>query len=305
MSPDMTGGDEAIVPREGPELRSWVLLLVGVGAASLSAILIRYAAEVEPLALSFWRCAAGAAVLAPFARLRAQRAYGAPLRMPLIAGAFLAVHFATWITSLELTTVASSVLLVSTTPVFVALAAWLLFGERLTRSGWTGIALAVTGAALVGGGGLGGSSAFGDGLALIGGATAGGYVLAGRLARRDLGIVVYATVTYAFSAGLLVVACVAAGVPLWGWSARTWLVIVAIVAGPQLLGHTVINLVLRDIDATTVSVSIMAEPIIATALAYVLFEEVPSLLVLPGGAAILVGIYLTTTARRAVPEIVE
>jgi drug/metabolite transporter (DMT)-like permease len=302
----MAGGERtvAITGTMRPSWTTWALLAVGVGAASMAAILIRYASAAEPLAISFWRCAAAAVVLAPFARV-AGRPPLEPVRTSAVAGAFLAVHFAAWITSLDLTTVASSVLLVSTTPIFVALAARLLFSERLPPGAWAGVVASFAGAALVGGGSLGGSSAVGDALALAGGATAAGYVLAGSVARRTLGIVVYAVVAYSVSAVLLLVVCIATGVALGGWPAATWWAIAGIVVGPQLLGHTVINLVLRALDATTVAVAIMAEPVIATALAYLLFDEAPSLLVYPGGAAILAGIYLTSRERAPAPEIVE
>jgi drug/metabolite transporter (DMT)-like permease len=286
--------------------QSWVLLAVGVLAASVSAILIRYADDAEPLAISFWRCAAGSALLLPFARRRVRALPRAQARLPLIAGIFLALHFATWITSLELTTVAASVLLVSTTPIFVAVAAWWLFKERQTTTMWIGIGVALAGTTLIALAQEGGDeSLLGNLLALAGGAAAGGYVLAGRAARRALGILEYAVVTYAVAAVLLVVACAAGSVPLWGYDAETWWAITAIVAGPQLLGHTTINLVLDDIDPTTVSVTIMAEPVIATALAYMLFDEVPSLLVYPGGVAILIGIYMVTVMRRTPAVILE
>jgi drug/metabolite transporter (DMT)-like permease len=285
------------VPR--PATRDFALLWIGVISASVSAILIRYADGAEPLAISFWRCAAGAIVLLPFARAGLGALEPGTWRMPAVAGAFLAVHFATWITSLELTTVASSVLLVSTTPIFVALAAWLLLKERVQARGWGGVLLAFAGTVLVAGGDLSGSSLDGNLLALIGGATAGGYVLAGRSARQDIGILEYAVIAYASAGALLLAACLVEGVELWGFDARTWWAITGIVIGPQLLGHTMINLVLKDIDVTTVSVSIMAEPVIATALAFVLFDEVPPALLYPGGAAILAGIYLTSTTREA------
>jgi drug/metabolite transporter (DMT)-like permease len=281
-----------------PAARDFALLWIGVVSASVSAILIRYAEGAEPLAISFWRCAAGAIVLAPFARAGLGTLRPGAWRLPAVAGAFLAAHFATWITSLELTTVASSVLLVSTTPIFVALGAWLLLGEGVPARGWAGVVAAFAGTVLVAGGDLSGSSLDGNVLALIGGATGGGYVLAGRRARQDVGILEYAVIAYAIAAVLLLVSCVLGGVELWGYDARTWWSIAGLIVGPQLLGHTMINLVLKDIDVTTVSVSIMAEPVIATALAYLLFQEVPPALLYPGGAAILAGIYLTSTSRR-------
>lgn len=288
-----------------PDWVPWALLGIGICAASTSAILIRYATDADPLALSFWRCAVGAAVLAPFARAHLQVLDRSRLRLPAIAGAFLAVHFASWITSLSLTTVASSVLLVSASPIFVALAAWLVFHERLPSIGWIGLVLALAGTALVGGTGFGGSSLGGNGLALLGGATAGGYAMAGQMARRDLGILEYAVITYSVAAVLLLGACLLGGTPLFGYDAQTWWAIAGLIAGPQLLGHTVINLVLSDLDATTVTVAIMGEPIIAITLAFLLFSEVPSWTVYPGGAAILIGIYLVSTARRSPPLQVE
>lgn len=221
------------------------------------------------------------------------------MRLPLIAGAFLALHFATWISSIRLTSIASSVLLVSTTPVFVAVAAWLLQQERFPASTWTGIAIALGGTALIGGGDLGGSSLWGDLLAVAGAAAAGGYFMAGQKARRDLGILEYASITYAAAALLLLVACAIARVPLIGYSPKAWWALAGIVVGPQLLGHTFINFALKEIDPTTVSVTVMAEPVLATLLAFLLLSEVPSVLVLPGGAAVLFGIYLVTRAEPA------
>src|SRR5918992_1225570 len=291
-------------PRARPPLApgggSWALLATGVVAASFAAILVRYAPGAEPLAISFWRCAAGAAALLPFAR-RLPGSRPAELRLPALSGVFLALHFATWITSLRLTTVAASVLLVSTTPVFVALAARALWGESLRHRGWIGIGLTLMGSALVAGGDLGGSSLAGNALALAGGASIAGYVLAGRKARRSMGIVEYAVVAYACSSALLGAACLVAGVPLAPYGSSTWLALAGLVVGPQLLGHTVINFVLRDIDATTVSVVVMAEPLIATALAYALLDEVPPALALPGGALLLAGIYLVSTSSRGGP----
>lgn len=281
-----------------PAWSSWLLLALAVASTSCSAILIRYADDAQPLAISFWRCAAGAAALAPFVTRRFHGIDAVSMKRSLVAGAFLAVHFATWITSVNLTTVASSVLLVSTSPVFVAAAGWLLFGERLKSVVWAGIGLTLAGTALIGGGGFGGSSVVGNVLALIGGAMAAGYLVTGRIARRYLGIIEYAVVAYAAAAALLLVACMAAGAPLWGYRAPTWWAIAGIILGPQLLGHTLINFVLKDIDATSVAVMIMAEPVISTALAFALFSEVPSLLVYPGGALVLTGIYLVSSAGR-------
>ena len=282
---------------------TWLLVALGVGVASVSGILVRYADDAGPLAISFWRCAAGAAVLLPFAWKEIRQMSSRDFVMPAIAGIFLALHFATWITSIDLTTIAASVLLVSTTPIFAAAAGRIFFGERVGARGVAGIALAFAGTALIVGTDVGGSDALGNLLALAGGAMAAGYFIAGRLSRKTLGILPYAVVTYGVAAFLLLPPTLIDGQDLVGYDAQTLLALAAMIVGPQLLGHTVINLVLDDLDATTVSVSIMAEPVIASALAYFLFSETPTALIYPGGAAILVGIYLAST--RSQPVVLE
>jgi drug/metabolite transporter (DMT)-like permease len=157
----------------------------------------------------------------------------------------------------------------------------------------------LAGTILIVGGDLGGSSLTGDVLALAGGIAGGGYAMAGQASRKTLGILEYAVVTYAVAAVLLFFACLVKGDSFSGYGGGTWIALAALVLGPQLLGHTGINYVLKEIDATTVSVAIMAEPVIATALAFLLFAETPSLLVYPGGFAVLLGIYLTTSVARS------
>lgn len=281
----------------------WVLLAVGVLGASVSAIFVVYAEGAHPMAISFWRCAAGAAVLAPFAAKRLRRLEWPQVKLPALAGLFLAAHFATWITSLELTTVAASVLLVTSSPAFVALMAWWLFGERLRSVAWLGIVLTAAGTALVAGGDLSGAEFEGNLLALAGAVTVGVYMLVGQVSRRELGILEYSVVTYGVAGALLLLSSVAVGAELWGYDAQTWWALVGLLIGPQLLGHTVLNYVLKDLGATTVAVAVMAEPLIAAILALMLFGQVPPLVIYPGAAAILTGIYLVSTRGKS-PEVV-
>ena len=294
------------MPVGTPAWLTWTLLAVGVLGASVSAILIRYAQEAHPLAISFWRCAAGAALLAPFARGGFRRMQPRAWVLPAVAGVFLALHFVTWITSLELTSIANSVLIVTSAPIFVAIAARYLLKERMRGVVWIGIVLAFAGTAVIAGGAEGGTASLrGDLLALVGAVAVGGYGLAGQVARRELGIIEYAVITYGAGAVLLLPISLATGVDLWGYSAGTWAAMGGIVLGPQILGHTVLNYVVKDLDATTVYVAVMAEPPIAIVLAYFLFSEAPSFLVYPGGLAILIGILMVSVGRRQAPEIVE
>ena len=296
---------EAVVERVRAPWVPWVLLAVGVVGASISAILIVYAQEAHPLAISFWRCAAGAAVLAPFAPRAVSKMTARQFRLPAAAGVFLALHFATWITSLELTTVAASVLLVTSSPAFVAVIAWWLLKERLQGIAWVGIVATIVGAGLVAGGNLSGSALSGNMLALIGAVTVGGYMLAGQESRRQLGIIEYSVITYGVAALVLLPACLVVGADLGGYESQTWWALAGLLIGPQLLGHTVLNFVVKDFGATTVAVAVMAEPLIAAVLAFMLFGEVPSVLAYPGGAAILLGIYLVSTRRKPPRVVVE
>ncbi len=288
-----------------PSWAPWALLWMGMAAASFAAPLIRYTAEDSALAVSFWRCFAGAAILAPFAWPSLRKRTKRELVPSSVAGLFLAAHFASWIASVNMTSVAASVLLVSLAPIFVAAIAPRVLNEKLSPIGWVGIGLSLLGTVIISGGDFAGTSMSGNVLAIVGGATAGYYVLAGQISRRHLGILEYAVVAYSVAGVVLFITCMIVGVDLWGYEPKMWWAIAGLVIGPQLLGHTVINLVLSDIDATSVAVTIMAEPIIAIALAVVLFDEVPTWLLYPGGALILVGVYIVTVARKAIEPFPE
>ncbi len=283
-----------------------VAILTGIVAISFAAILVRVA-EAPALALAFWRSFGGAVALAPFA-LRAGRRGTVlgrgDLRLLAASGLFLGLHFALWIGSLSFTTVASSVTLVTASPIFVALgAAWFL-GERSGRRTWIGMAVTITGAVVIGAGDLTGlafgpRALLGDAMALAGAVAVSGYLLIGRsVRRREIPNAVYASIVYATGAGALLVACVVTGTPLGGYPAATWLAIAGLVAGPQLLGHTVFNAVLRYVSATVVAIVVLAEPVGATLLAWLLLAEVPATLFWIGGPLILAGVLVATGRRR-------
>jgi drug/metabolite transporter (DMT)-like permease len=274
-------------------------MAVGITAISTSPILVRVAA-LPALSLAFWRCLAGALLLAPFVARRwdAVRAEAARL---VAAGVFLGVHFALWNASLALTSVAASTTLVSCSPLFVGLGGRLL-GEPPSRRAWLGIALAVAGAAVIGLGDaridVGGRALLGDALAFAGSAAIAGYLLLGRVARRRLPVSTYAASVYGVAAAVLLPACLLTGAALGGYRAGSWLALAAIVAGPQLLGHTVFNGLLASVSATVVAVAILAEPVVATALAWLLLHELPAVAFWLGAPLVLAGVWLAATGER-------
>jgi drug/metabolite transporter (DMT)-like permease len=189
--------------------------------------------------------------------------------------------------------------LVSSSPLFVGLGAALV-GEPPSRRAWLGICLATTGAAVIGLGDvgdvdLGPRALLGDAMAFAGGAAFAGYLLLGRSARRRLPVAVYASSVYGTAAVLLLLACLATGAALGGYRPQSWLVLAAVVAGPQLLGHTVFNGLLASVTATVVAVVTLTEPVGASLLAWLLFGELPPVWLFVGAPPVLAGIWLATT----------
>jgi drug/metabolite transporter (DMT)-like permease len=284
-------------------------MVVGVVAISTSPILIRLAA-VPALALAFWRCLAGAAVLAPFARRgRAGGLARGDLALLGTAGVFLAAHFALWNASLALTSVGAATTLVSCTPLFVGIGARFL-GEAPGRRTWAGIALATVGAVVIGvsdalagpvagAQATGASGLLGDVLAFAGAAAVAVYLLIGRVMRQRLPVSTYAASVYGTAAAVLLPACLLTGSSLGGYPAGSWLAVAGVVIGPQLLGHTVFNSLLTSVSATVVSVVLLIEPVGATALAWLLFHELPAAGFWVGAPLVLAGSWLAIIGEQA------
>jgi drug/metabolite transporter (DMT)-like permease len=284
-------------------------MVVGVVAISTSPILIRLAA-VPALALAFWRCLAGAAVLAPFARRgRAGGLTRGDLALLGAAGVFLAAHFALWNASLALTSVGAATTLVSCTPLFVGIGARFL-GEAPGRRTWAGIALATVGAVVIGvsdalagpvagAQATGASGLLGDVLAFAGAAAVAVYLLIGRVMRQRLPVSTYAASVYGTAAAVLLPACLLTGSSLGGYAVGSWLAVAGVVIGPQLLGHTVFNSLLTSVSATVVSVVLLIEPVGATALAWLLFHELPAAGFWVGAPLVLAGSWLAIIGEQA------
>lgn len=272
---------------------------VAVLAISTSAPLIR-GVEAPTLAVAFWRTALAVPVTGAvlMARHRAELAsLGRDSRRRSgIAGLFLAGHFATWIPSLSFTSVASSVALVSTQPVWAMLIA-ARRGAHIPRRTMLGAALALAGVVVLTGVdfSISARALFGDLLALTGGVAAAFYVTAGADVRRLASTATYATLCYGVAALTLLAVCLLGRQALAGYAGTTWLLLVVMTAGPQLLGHTVLNRLLRTTSATIVSVAILFEILGAAVLAWIFFAEVPPLAALP--AAVLLGAGIVTVIR--------
>jgi len=273
-------------------------------AVSAAAIFIRLA-EAPAIAVAFWRCALGAALLLPPALVRRERfPRGQDLWAGIASGVALGAHFGFWISSLDHTSVAASVVLVSTQPVFVAILAYLIFGERTSPLSFAGILAALVGTAVIAGDDSVGSAALlGNALALAGAVTVAVYVLIGRSARTGgIGVLPYSVVVYSAAALALLPVALVLDVRLWGYSGETWFWLSALTLGPQLMGHTVFNWALRYVEASVISGTILAEPVISALLAWLILAEKPGLPTILGGCVVLLGLFLLLRGRRVPAE---
>jgi drug/metabolite transporter (DMT)-like permease len=293
-----------------------LVLALGILAVSAASIFIRFAQrEANSLVISAWRLALATLVLAPFVLTqRREELRGlkrSDLGLALLSGIFLAVHFAAWISSLAYTSVASSVVLVSTAPLWVALLSPLALKEPLARPVLVGMLLALAGGVIVsvsdtcgwGAGGLTcpplsefvrGRAFWGDLLALTGAWAVAGYLIIGRRLRVRVSLLSYIFVVYGMAALVMLVVVLAAGLPFIGFSPVTYLMLLGLALIPQLLGHTTYNYALAYLSAAYVSVAALGEPVGSSILAYFLLGETPGVLKLIGAVLILAGIYIAS-----------
>jgi len=306
-----------------PPLPPLLAILFGIMAVSTASVFIRYAQEYAPsLVIAASRLSLATLILAPTTithhRVELRALTRRELGLALLSGFFLSLHFATWITSLEFTTVASSVVLVSTSPLWVALLAPLTIKEPLSRLTLIGMGLALVGGSVVGisdtcawsGGGLNcpslgefieGEAFLGDLLALAGALTGAGYLIIGRRLRGKMSLVPYVFVVYGMAAIILVLVMFGSGASPLGYPPQVYLWFLLLALVPQLLGHSTFNWALRYLSAAYVSVTMLGEPVGSTLLAYFLLDEIPTGLKIIGAILILAGIAIASRSEGEIP----
>ena len=295
--------------------RLLIVLLGGIFAVSTASILIRFArqAGVPALMVDAYRLSIATLVLSPIVLRRhtaeLKRLTRRDWLAALASGVFLALHFATWVSSLDYTTVTSSVVLVTTGPIWVALASWLFLREKLSRAIVVGLIVSVAGGIIVGlsdsaGFGLAGSQLWGDFLALAGAWFVAGYLLIGRQLRDRMSLIAYIFIVYGSAAVLLIALGLASGASFTADAAGVpyqpiglvWLSLMALF--PQLLGHSSYNYALRFLPTTYVAVVALAEPVGTSLLAFFLLNELPPPLTIVGALVILIGIAIASRPDR-------
>lgn len=295
-------------------------MTLGILAVSTAAIFIRFAQQEAPsLVIAAYRLGLASLILLPFSFQHARREVtglsGSDRLRALLAGVFLAVHFAAWIISLELTSVASSVVLVTTTPLWVAIFSPLFLKERMRKEVWWGLGLAFSGGVVVAASQacvwennqvtctslsafFQGKALIGNLLALMGAWMAAGYLLVGRKVRPLISLRSYTLLVYSTAAVVLIGLAALNGYSFTGYTLPVfgWFLLLAII--PQVIGHSSFNWALRYLPATFVSLALLGEPVGATILAMIFLREVPMINEIIGGGMILAGIYLASLANR-------
>jgi drug/metabolite transporter (DMT)-like permease len=304
--------------KHSPSIPPLLVLIFGILAVSTASVFIRNAQEYAPsLVIAAYRLSLATIVLAPVAYTRQRKELSglsrAELGFATLSGLFLAIHFATWITSLEYTSVTSSVVLVTTTPLWVALLAPITVKEPLTRPVLIGLGLALVGGIAIGlsdvctwnkglvclsaDGLLKQGALFGDFLALAGALAAAGYILIGRRLRQGMSLIGYIFVVYGIAAVALIGFMLLSGEQAFGYppQAYLWFLLLALI--PQLLGHSSFYWALGYLSAAYVSISLLGEPVGSSILAYIFLNEIPGMIEIFGAILILTGLYLASRSQ--------
>jgi drug/metabolite transporter (DMT)-like permease len=284
-----------------------LVLAVAVVAVAHGAIFVRLAYGAEPLAIAAWRLTLATGIVLPLVLARGRNGFASLTRRELVltlaAGALLAGHFATWISSLKFTSISNSVLLVSTAPVWVAVIGRITGTVQLSRLMGIAIGLSILGSVIIAGGSaaIGTGTLRGDLLALLGAICMGAYLLTAQRVQRSVAFGPYVALVYASTAVWLWIAALAAGAHMSGFDARTWWALAGIAVVSQVIGHSGYNYSLRQLKPEFVAVTLLGEPILASLLGWFLFREPVPVATLSGGVLVLAAIMLAAHAQRAAP----
>jgi drug/metabolite transporter (DMT)-like permease len=273
-----------------------IIILIGVFFISFSSILTRIS-EAPSLAIATYRLGLTSILLAPvfFAKHipEMKRMDRKTFILCIISGIFLALHFASWISSIKYTSITSSTVLVNTQPVFVVLGSYLIYREKSSLKSMVSILIAIAGSVIIslGDSSMGSNVLYGDFLAVVGAVTVAAYLLIGRYARKSLSVTGYTFIVYTTCTITLFFMALATSTPLTGYSMREMAIFMALAVFCTLLGHSIFNWGLGHVKPTFVSTAVLVEPVLATIFAILLLGEVPTLPRLIGGLVVIGGIY--------------
>jgi len=283
-----------------------LILTIGIFGVSTGAIFARLA-DAPALVTAAYRLGLAALIIAPLAAWKARdelrnlslREY----KLAVLSGFFLALHFASWISSLDYTAIANSVVLVNTIPLWVGLLTPLIANDRLSKATIISIIVSVIGGGIIGFGDFatGGQALLGDLLAIIGAICAAVYLLLGRNLRPKLSLISYIAICYGSAALFLWLAVIALQLPISGYDTQTFAAFWAMALVSQIIGHSSYNWALKWFSTGFVAVALLGEPIGSTIMAYLIFGEGLTWSKFIGGLFILSAIYVAAMGERNEP----
>ena len=293
-------GDTA---HDTPRFNPFAVLIIGIIGVSTGSIFARLA-DAPALVTAAYRMGLAALILIPLAawkvgdELRNLSVHD--IKLAMLSGFFLALHFAAWISSLDYTAIANSVVLVNTIPLWVGLFTPLISKDRVSGSTIISIIVSIIGAAIIGFGDFAtaGRALWGDILAVCGAVCAAIYLLFGRNLRRKLSLLTYVAICYGSAAIILWLVVLFLNLPVTGYSTQTVAAFWAMALVSQLIGHSSYNWSLKWLSTSLVAVSLLGEPIGSTLLAYIIFDEGLTWLKLIGGLFILSAIYIAASGEK-------
>lgn len=281
-------------------------VLAGTFFTSLSSIIIRFS-EAPALVISAYRMLfTSLMLLVPvliYNRNEFKNVSKKEYILCTVSGIFLALHFASWISSIKMTTIANSTILVSCSPIFVALANYIIAKEKLNRKMFAGILMSLTGTIIIALGSSGSTAnnvMLGNLLAFLGAVFVAVYLVIGGIVRKNINALVYVFIVYSVSTVVLFIMCITSKTPIYPYALKEFMLFIALAFFCSILGHTVYNYMVKYVSSTLISVSTLSEPVFASTLAMLIFKEIPSLYTLIGGVIIITGIfyYLVTQNKE-------
>lgn len=280
-----------------PRINPYIILFIGVVSVSTSAIFVKLTSASSSV-IAFYRLFFSVIIMLPLFLYK----YLPELRLvskkdwlfSLISGAFLAFHFILWFESLDYTSVASSTVLVTLQPLFVFVASYIVFKERFSIKAIISSIIAILGSVMISWGDfyISGKALYGDILALVACALITFYLMFGQSVRKRLSLITYTFLVYLISSVLLFCYVLLAGDPLYPYESSDWLYFILLAVFPNLLGHSLFNWSLKWINASTISVAILFEPVGASIMAYYILNETLVWTQILGGLIVIGGIML-------------
>ncbi|WP_028785199.1 DMT family transporter [Thalassobacillus devorans] len=294
-----------------PPFNPYIAVFIGVISVSTAAIFVKLAAGAPASIIANYRLLFAVLIMSPYVLLKYREEFRKISKLDWLlacfAGIFLALHFILWFESLSYTSVASSVVLVTMQPIFAFLGTYIFFQERFTAGALLSMVITLTGSVIIGWGDfqISGMALLGDILALLGGAMVTGYFLLGQNLRKRLSLMTYTFVVYAMASAVLIIYNLLLQHPFTGYPAGHWWIFLALAIIPTFFGHTMFNWALKWLSTSTISMSILFEPLGATILAYIILGEMITWAQWLGGTIVIFGLmmFIFSTTKKAAPKL--